>query len=293
AELTQRMGPGVKTSGRARFVPAPDSYRPLGGEAGLPHAHVFADAIGEQIEALSKTEHGFSALMVCPFFANEGFPNLPIGWLKPAVDKVHAAGGIVICDEVQPGFGRLGSHMWGHQKQAFAPDVVTLGKPMANGHPVGAVVTSADTMAAFRNSFRYFNTFGGNPVSCAAAMAVLDVLEEEKLMEHAKITGDYIQGKLRILKDKHACVGDVRGSGLFFGAEMVTDKKTGAPATNLTEIIVNEMRHQGVLLSSLGPARNTLKMRPPLPFTNDNADVLFDVLDSVLDKAMNSSISQQ
>jgi 4-aminobutyrate aminotransferase-like enzyme len=160
------------------FVPAPDSYRPLGGQGGMAHAEAFAQAVEEQIAALAARGHGLSCLIICPYFANEGFPTLERGWLAPAVAAVRKAGGIVIADEVQPGFGRVGTHFWGHQKAGIQPDVVTLGKPMANGHPVGGVVTSAETMATFRKTFRYFNTFGGNPVSAAAALETLRVVQD-------------------------------------------------------------------------------------------------------------------
>ena len=137
-----------------RFVPAPDSLRPLGGVAGESHAQTFAAAVSEQIGELQRAGHGFAAMILCPYFLNEGFPSLDAGWLQPAVKAVKDAGGLIIADEVQPGFGRLGSHMWGHQFRRFTPDIVTMGKPMANGHPVGGVVTSAGIMAEFRETFR-------------------------------------------------------------------------------------------------------------------------------------------
>ncbi|MGI9509019.1 MAG: aspartate aminotransferase family protein [Geminicoccaceae bacterium] len=282
SQLSRSNVPGTGVGDHVRFVPAPDSYRPLGGEPGMAHAHAFADAVAEQIAELKKTEHGFSAIILCPFFVNEGFPDLPEGWLKPTVDVVRKAGGLVIADEVQPGFGRVGTHMWGHQRQDIKPDIVTLGKPMANGHPVGAVVTTSDIMAAFRTSFRYFNTFGGNPVSSAAAMAVLEELEDKDLVVHAKTVGDYAQARLKELATKHKVIGDIRGSGMIFGAEMVSDRGTKEPATDFTDRVVNRMRQQGVILSNLGRFKNTLKIRPPMPFTRENADLLFDVLDDVL-----------
>ena len=224
-----------------RFVPAPDSYRPLGGVAGLAHAHAFAKEVEKKIAELEASGHGFAGIILCPFFVNEGFPTLEQGWLKPTVDAVRNAGGIIVADEVQPGFGRVGTHMWGHQKQGFVPDIVTLGKPMANGHPVGAVVTSMETMTAFRQAFRYFNTFGGNPVSCAAALAVLDEIEEKQLVAHAKKVGDYAQEKLADLAQKFEFIGDRRGSGMLFGAELVLDRATKEPATEFTSCVINEM----------------------------------------------------
>lgn len=264
------------------FVPAPDSYRPLGGVAGMDHAHAFAAKVQEQIDALEATEHGFSTLILCPFFANEGFPDLPHGWLDPTVEVVRRAGGVIVADEVQPGFGRLGTHFWGFEKIGFTPDIITIGKPMANGHPVAAVIAPRDTMYAFRSAFRYFNTFGGNPVSCAAAMATLRVVQEEGLMENARIVGDYARQGLRELAARYDVIGDVRGSGLFFGAEMVLDRATKAPATAFTKRVANGMRQRGVLLNFLGIHYNVLKMRPPLVFSKADADRMLDTLDLVL-----------
>ncbi|SEP80641.1 aspartate aminotransferase family protein [Thalassovita taeanensis] len=264
------------------FVPAPDSYRPLGGEPGMAHALAFAAEVEKQIAVLETKGHGISALVVCPAFANEGFPDLPHGWLTPAVEAVRRAGGIIIADEVQPGFGRLGSHFWGHQKIGFVPEIATIGKPMANGHPVGAVIAGHDAMAAFRNAFGYFNTFGGNPVSTAACLATLQVINDEGLMQNAAEVGAYAKTALQQLADRHACIGDVRGSGLFFGAEMVLDRATKAPATAFTKRVANGMRQRGVLLNFLGVHYNVLKMRPPMVFARENVDQMIEALDAVL-----------
>ncbi|MEL6792018.1 MAG: aminotransferase class III-fold pyridoxal phosphate-dependent enzyme [Pseudomonadota bacterium] len=260
-----------------RFVEAPDSYRAPDADGAL-----FAERVAEQIEAHEATGVGFAALLVCPYFLNEGFPDNPDGWLKPTADVVRKAGGLLICDEVQSGFGRTGTHMWAHRKMGVEPDIVTLGKPMANGHPVGAVATSADILGGFRRGYRYFNTFGGNPVSCAAAMAVLDEIEEKSLIENARAVGAYARQRMEALRETHECIGDVRGSGLIFGAEMVLDRETKAPATDFADRVVNALRHRGIILSKLGRHKNTLKIRPPMPFSMENADLLFDALDEVL-----------
>lgn len=265
-----------------RFVPAPDSYRPLGGAAGMAHAAAFAAAVQAQIDSLEAHGCGFSALILCPFFANEGFPDLPRGWLDPTVAVVRRAGGVIIADEVQPGFGRLGSHFWGHQRMGFTPDIVTMGKPMANGHPVAAVVAPGETMRIFRERFRYFNTFGGNPVSCAAALATLQVVQDEGLQANAADVGSYALDGVRALATRHAAIGDVRGAGLFFGAEMVLDHATKAPATAYVKRLVNGMRRRGVLLNFLGVHYNVLKMRPPMPFSRANVDQVIETLDAVL-----------
>jgi 4-aminobutyrate aminotransferase-like enzyme len=282
SQLSTRMPPVGGFGGHVRHVPAPDSYRPMGGTPGEAFATAFAAEVEKAIASLQGSPHGFSALIICPFFANEGFPDLPPGFLDKTVDVVRKAGGLIISDEVQPGFGRTGGHMWGHQRAGFVPDVVTLGKPMANGHPVGGVVANADTLNAFRKAFRYFNTFGGNPVSCAAAMAMLDVIEDENLMENARIIGAYAKDGLNRLAQKHDIVGDVRGSGLFFGAELVLDREQKTPAPDIATKVINEMRERGVLMGKLGIHQCATKIRPPMPFSRDNADLMLSVLDDVL-----------
>lgn len=260
-----------------RCVQAPDSYRHPD-----PDGTRFAAHVEEQIQSLQSDGTGFAALLVCPYFLNEGFPDNPDGWLKPAAEVVSKAGGLLICDEVQSGFGRTGTHFWAHQKMGVVPDVITMGKPMANGHPVGGVVARDDIVKVFRTGYRYFNTFGGNPVSCAAAMAVLDELHERQLISNAKNTGDYARKRLDALAEQFDFIGDVRGSGLIFGAEMVTDNHTKAPATTFTNRVINELRQRGIILSALGRHKNTLKIRPPMPFSIENAGLLFDTLTEVL-----------
>lgn len=282
SQLSTRMPPVGGFGGHVRHVPAPDSYRPLGGEPGDAFAAAFTATVEEAIASLEQSPHGFSALIIDPFFANEGFPELPSGFLEGAVAAVRKAGGLVIADEVQPGFGRTGGHMWGHQKAGILADIVTLGKPMGNGHPIGGVIAGADTLNAFRKAFRYFNTFGGNPVSCAAGMAVLDVIESEKLIENAAAVGAYAKAGLARLADKHDVIGDIRGSGLFFGAELVTDRSEKTPASDLATKVINGMRDRGVLMGKLGIHQCTTKIRPPMPFTRENADLMLSTLDDVL-----------
>lgn len=260
-----------------RFVDAPDSYRNPD-----PDGTIFAALVANQIEALNEDGTGFAALVVCPYFLNEGFPDHPDGWLKPVADVVRKAGGLLICDEVQSGFGRTGTHMWAHEKLGVVPDVMVLGKPMGNGHPIGGVVAGSNIVAAFRQGYRYFNTFGGNPVSCAAALAVLDEIKDKDLVTNALTVGTLARTRMKALAEKYEVIGDVRGSGLIFGAEMVTDRQAKTPASDFTDRIINAMRQRGILLSKLGRHKNALKIRPPMPFSTQNADLLFDTLDDVL-----------
>jgi 4-aminobutyrate aminotransferase-like enzyme len=260
-----------------RHVEAPDSYR-----IDDPDGNRFAAHVARAVEDLQASGIGLAALIVCPIFLNEGFPTQVEGWLRPAAEVVRKAGGLLICDEVQSGFGRCGSHFWGHQKQGVVPDIVTMGKPMGNGHPVAGVVTTPDIMARFRTSFRYFNTFGGNPVSCAAAMAVLDELQEKDLQANALAIGTMAHERLSALAERHEVIGDVRQSGMVFGAEFVTDRETKQPASNYADRVVNAMRARGILLSKLGRHKNTLKIRPPMPFAAEHLDLLIDTLDDVI-----------
>ena len=260
-----------------RHVEAPDSYR-----IDDPDGQHFAAKVQEAIDELEASGIGFSTLIVCPLFLNEGFPMQAEGWLKPAADAVRRAGGILICDEVQSGFGRSGSHFWAHQKQGVLPDIVVMGKPMGNGHPVAGVVTTDEIISRFRTSFRYFNTFGGNPVSCAAAMAVLEEIEVQQLQANAAKIGALAFDRLTELASKYEVIGDVRQAGMVFGCEYVLDRDTKEPAVAYADRIINAMRHEGIILSKLGRHKNTLKIRPPMPFNEYNLDQLITTLDKVM-----------
>ena len=192
---------------------------------------------------------------------------------------VRAAGGICAADEVQVGFGRVGSHWWAFETQGVVPDIVTMGKPIGNGHPMAAVVTTREIAASFNNGMEYFNTFGGNPVSCAVGLAVLDVIERDNLRQNALETGNYLLQRFEEMKARHAVIGDVRGQGLFLGVELVTDRKTREPATEIARAINNGARERGILMGTEGPHDNILKLRPPMIFSRANADYLIDVLE--------------
>lgn len=272
SQLSSRKPPIGGYAANIRHVPAPDTLRPVGGST-QGQAEAFAHEIQIAIDDLEVSGHGFSGFLFCPTFANEGLPDLPQNFMKPAAKVIHAAGGILIADEVQPGFGRSGDTWWGHDWLGLSPDVVTLGKPMANGHPVAAVVARAKVMSAFRNAFGYFNTFGGNPVSCAAAAATLDVIEQDNLVENAKLVGAEFLQNLHSLD--HESIASTRGRGLFIALELETD---GVADEALAAHVVEYARNNGMLMGRTGRNRNVLKLRPPMPFSSNNATLALDIL---------------
>ena len=238
--------------------------------------------VKQAIDEFEEEGIGFAGILICPIFSGEGLPDVPPGYMEQAMGHVRAAGGLYIADEVQAGFARTGSKMWGYQLSGVTPDIVTMGKPMGNGHPVAGVVARADLVNGFREQVMYFNTFGGNPVQCAVGMAVLDVIEREHLQENALVVGEYTRDGLRALQSEHELIGDVRGHGLFIGVELVTDREAKTPAPAEVKNIINAMKNKGVLINYIGMYGNVLKMRPPLPFSKDNADLLLTVLEEVL-----------
>ncbi len=279
SQLSSRKPPIGGYAANIRHVTAPDTLRPVGGNT-AGQAEAFAREIQIAIDDLEASGHGFSGFLFCPTFANEGLPNLPQDFMQPAAKVIHAAGGILIADEVQPGFGRSGDTWWGHDWLGLSPDVVTLGKPMANGHPVAAVVARAEVMAAFRNAFGYFNTFGGNPVSCAAAAATLDVIENENLVANAKTIGVEFLQNLQGLD--HTSIASTRGRGLFIALELETD---GVADEALAAHVVEYARNNGMLMGRTGRNRNVLKLRPPMPFSAENATLATEILNRAFQNA--------
>ena len=277
SQLSTRRPPIGGRAPNVRLVPSPDTTAPLGGSLAAQPA-AFAALVARAIAELEAAGFGFSALMLCPVFANEGLPVVGPGFLDATVAAVRAAGGLILCDEVQPGFGRVGSHFWGHDLLGFAPDVVTVGKPMANGHPVAACLARPDVMAAFREAFGYFNTFGGNPVSAAACLATLDVIEDEGLQARGAETAAYLLDRLRALR--HGRIVNARGTGMFFGLEF-----GGDDAGDFTADLVEHMVARGFLMNRIGRGGTTLKIRPPMVFGRAEADLLADALQAALDAA--------
>jgi len=225
---------------------------------------------------------GAAAFLVEPLIGCGGQIVPPPGYLQLAFSHARAAGALCIADEVQIGFGRVGTHMWAFEQQDALPDIVTLGKPIGNGYPLGAVVTTAEIAASFANGMEYFNTFGGNPVACAAGLAVLEVLHEENLLAHAGEVGAHLLDGLRQLQQRHSLIGDVRGVGLYVGAELVRDRETLDPAADEASYVINRLRDHGILVSTDGPLHNVIKIKPPMCFTVADADRLVRTLDAIL-----------
>ena len=277
SQLSSRKPPIGGYAANVRHVPAPDTLRPIGGDY-KSQANAFAKEIQTAIIDLETSGYGFSGFLFCPTFANEGLPDLPKNFMAPAAQIIKAAGGILISDEVQPGFGRTGDNWWGHEWLKLSPDVVTLGKPMANGHPVAAVVAKENIMADFRNAFGYFNTFGGNPVSCAAAAATLDVIEQDGLVENSRHVGKEFLEQLQTIK--HEVIANIRGRGLFIALEL---EFNGFASEKSAERIVEYARNNGMLIGRTGRNRNILKLRPPMPFSTQNAEQATTILNAAFD----------
>lgn len=273
-------GPGGSgTPDHVQVIPMPDPFR--GQYRGERCAEQYAKEVQKSIDRIQgKNRNSFAfiseALMGCG-----GQLILPEGFLQKAFELVKKAGGLCIADEVQIGFGRMGSHFWGFESESVVPDIVTMGKSMGNGHPLSAVVTTKEIADAFDNGMEYFNSFGGNPVSCAVGQAVLNVIRDEGLQAHAEHVGNYLLQKLQSLQNDHEIIGDVRGRGLFIGIELVRDYQL-TPAANEAHTIVNSMKEKGVLLSTDGPDHNVIKIKPPMIFSKDNAHELVSKIDEII-----------
>ncbi|MFM2355915.1 MAG: hypothetical protein RLZZ528_1651, partial [Pseudomonadota bacterium] len=267
AELSPSTGNPVGR--RIRTVPPPDGPRD-----GVAAGEVFSRAVDAAISDLAADGLRPAALLVDTILSSDGIISDPAGVLAPAAAAIRAAGGLFIADEVQPGFGRTGAEMWGFSRHGIAPDIVTMGKPMGAGHPVAAMAARADIVAAFGARSRYFNTFGGNPVSVAAGQAVLDVIRDEDLIGNAGRVGAHLLRELRELARTDTRIREVRGAGLFIGVELADG--------DLAAEVVNAMRERFVLISAAGKTGNVLKIRPPLPFGMTHADRLLGTLSTVL-----------
>jgi 4-aminobutyrate aminotransferase-like enzyme/Ser/Thr protein kinase RdoA (MazF antagonist) len=263
-------------------VPMPDDYRGAHRRSDPERGLRYAEAVAQAVRTTQDRGSGPSAFICESLLSCGGQIELPPGYLTAAYGFVREAGGVCIADEVQVGFGRVGSHFWGFETQGVVPDIVTLGKPIGNGHPLAAVVTTPAIARAFDNGMEYFSTFGGNPVSCAIGLAVLDVIEDEGLQSHALRVGEHLLSGLRSLMKDHPSVGDVRGRGLFLGVELVADPERREPSPDVAAYVVERMKHHGILLSTDGPDHNVIKIKPPMPFTEMDADRVAEVMSAVL-----------
>ncbi len=281
AQLNSIFEPFEGYGDDVRMVSWPDSYRALNDLEGEALADAYANQVKDAIDSFGQAGVKFAGMIACPIFANEGLPDIPPGYMQKAIAYVRDAGGLYIADEVQAGFGRTGE-WWGHATSGVVPDILTLGKPMGAGHPISGVVARGELVDNYRNQEMYFNTFGGNPVSCAVASAVIDVIDDEGLVQNAADVGRYVLNGFRDLQSLHDLIGDVRGSGLFFGIDLVTDRQSKSPAAAETKRAVNLMREKGILMSNIGEHGNVLKLRPPLCFSIENADLLLSTLDDAL-----------
>ncbi len=274
AGLSPSLGQGVALGQHVRTIPAPDAT-----ELGADLAQTFAQHVQTAIDDLLR--HGIkpAVLIVDTVFSSDGVFTNPAGFLKPAVEAIHKAGGLFIADEVQPGFGRTGTHWWGFQRHGLIPDMVSLGKPMGNGYPVAALVLRPEVLSEFGAKARYFNTFGGNAVAAATAIAVMEVIEQDSLLDNASTVGTHMATGLRTLAQRHAQLGPLRAAGLFLGQDIT---ENGMPAAKEAARIVNALRDAGVLISATGPKGHTLKIRPPLILKLSEADIFLDRLDQAL-----------
>jgi 4-aminobutyrate aminotransferase-like enzyme/Ser/Thr protein kinase RdoA (MazF antagonist) len=261
---------------------APDGYRGPHRGSGTDVAARYAADVARAVTLSVARGPGPAAFLHESLLSCAGQIEPPPGYLVACYRAVRDAGGLAIADEVQVGLGRVGTHFWGFETQGVVPDIVTLGKPFGNGHPLGVVVTSAEVARAFDNGMEYFNTFGGNPASCAAGLAVLEVVDEEGLQARALDVGSHLLEGFRQLAREHPAVGDVRGRGLFLGVELVRDRESREPDGALADYLVQRARERGVLLSTDGPFHNVIKVKPPLAFSREDADRLVGVAGELL-----------
>ncbi|MDT8319039.1 MAG: aminotransferase class III-fold pyridoxal phosphate-dependent enzyme [Xanthomonadales bacterium] len=281
-ELSTEEYPAQERPDYLAAIEPPDPYRGSYQYGDPDLGAKFAARAGTGIALLA--ERGVRPAMFINdgIFSSDGVLTAPAGYLAGVYTQVRAAGGLVVADEVQSGLCRLGDHTWGFQDSGVVPDVVTMGKPIGNGHPLAVVVTTSAIAAAFAKKFHYFNTFGGNPVSAAVGLAVLDVVESESILQNVHDVGASLASELRALAGRHECMGDVRGKGLFYGLDIVKNAQSRDPWPAEARRIREFLRREGVLLGTSGPFDNVIKIRPPLVFSRENADLLVDRLEAAL-----------
>jgi 4-aminobutyrate aminotransferase-like enzyme len=276
-------GPGG--AGRKSWVhvaPIADDYRGLYRRGEPDLGKKYAALVGGIIDECQRNGQPIAAYIAETLPSVAGQIVFPRGYLAEVYRYVRAAGGVCIADEVQVGFGRLGARFWGFETQDVVPDIAVLGKPIGNGFPLAAVVTTPEIAGSFANGMEFFSTFGGNPVACAAGLAVLDVLGEEKLQQNALAVGRHWIAELKNLQAAYPLVGDARGSGMFLGLDLVSDRTTRAPAALQAAYVVNRLRDCGILAGTDGPHHNVIKLRPPLIFSNSDANLFTSTFEAIL-----------
>jgi len=283
ASLTN-VGCAPNQTGEIRGFPFPELYRPL--QQGLSEealCEAYLARVASAIESLKQEGAGFATLILCSIFANEGLPDIPAGFMARVTDLVHQEGGLVIADEVQSGYGRTG-RWWGYEKTRFRPDLVVTGKPMGNGLPLGATAAKKAWVDAFRAEKDYFNTCAATPLQAAVGMAVLDEIERLDLLKNAASVGDRLTKELSSRMDRYDAIGDVRGSGLFLGVELIEDGEGKRPDAQAAVTLSDRLKDKGFLVSYSGKYENVLKIRPPLVFSQQNADDFLVAFDACMDE---------
>lgn len=259
-----------------RSIPVPQRYRPIrDGLSGEELTEAYLSLLQEQIDGFAAAGVPFAGALFCPILANEGLPDIPPGFMSRATEMVRAAGGLLICDEVQAGFARTG-RWWGYEASGFVPDIAVMGKPMGNGLPLAGVAASAELVNAFRSKTRYFNTFASSPLQAAVGQAVIDVIEDENLTASVTAVGSYLRERLRAIGRETPAVAEVRGHGLFVGIEWVKDRGGKDPDPDGAEEVMNRLRRAGFLMGRSGQHGNVLKVRPPLVFGREHADLFLE-----------------
>ena len=267
-------------------VEPPNVYRGPFQSDDADYVRRYADLVDDALTELADNGHKPAMMIIDSIFDGAGIHAPPPEYQQLVHARVRDAGGLIVCDEVQSGLTRLGDNFWGFMDSGVVPDIVTMGKPMGDGHPLAVTVTTPEIAAAFARESDYFNTFGGNPVSAAAGKAVLEVVQRENLLANVKRSGEHLLAGLRRLAEKHEIVGDVRGKGLFLAVELVKDRATKEPATDAAAAVLELMRKAGVLIACIGKHHNTLKIRPPLVFGVEHADMVLEALDRALATVM-------
>jgi 4-aminobutyrate aminotransferase-like enzyme len=277
-----RIGSGQNSAGDVRAIPFPEMLRPLvPGASEDELCEAYLDRLRQVIRSFEEDGTGFAGLIVCSIFANEGLPDVPRGFMTRATEIVHEAGGLVIADEVQAGYCRSGV-WWGYDVLGFKPDIVVTGKPMGNGLPLAATAASRRLVETFRSATRYFNTFASSPLQAAVGMAVIDVIERDRLAENVAAVGAFLKAALAERKGRFASIADVRGHGLFIGVEIAKTDAAREPDMDKAVDIINRLKDRGFLTSNAGAYRNVVKIRPPLVFKQSHAEEFLTAFDATM-----------